>query len=110
MSPFRTRNGSVCPMSFSACFIGPAVPRGVFGGSREYFMFSPCFGMCCCFMWNAVSLLTASMASLMLFLVSRSKVHWSRGLLSIGRRVLGLVQLRGLSLVANPPARINAFS
>jgi hypothetical protein len=45
-----------------------------------------------------------------LFLASRSKIHWSSGLLTIENRVLGLVQLSGLSLVPNPPARIKAFS
>jgi hypothetical protein len=39
----------VSPMSFSAFFIGPPVPRGVFGGSIEYFMLSPHFGIRCCF-------------------------------------------------------------
>jgi hypothetical protein len=46
----------------------------------------------------------------MLFLASLSKIHWRRGLLTIGKRVFGLVQLIGLNLVANPPARIKAFS
>jgi hypothetical protein len=36
-------------MSFSAFFIGPPVPRGVFGGSTEYFMCNPCFGIRFCF-------------------------------------------------------------
>jgi len=45
----------------------------------------------------------------MLFLASLSNVHCSRGLLTIGKRVFGLVQLIGLSLVPKPPARINAF-
>jgi len=31
-------------------------------------------------------------------------------LLTMGKRVLGLVQLSGLSLVPNPHARIKAFS
>jgi hypothetical protein len=30
-------------------------------------------------------------------------------LLSIGKRIFGLVQLSGLNLVARPPARIKAF-
>jgi hypothetical protein len=46
----------------------------------------------------------------MLFLASLSKIHWSSGLFTIRKRVLGLVQLSGLNLVANPPARIKAFS
>jgi hypothetical protein len=45
MSPFKTKNDSEFPMSFSAFFIGPAVPRGVRGGSIEYFTFNPCLGM-----------------------------------------------------------------
>lgn len=45
----------------------------------------------------------------MLFLARFSKVHCSKGLLSIGKSVLGLVQLSGLSLVASPPMRIRAF-
>ena len=45
MSPFKTRKGSVCPMSFSAFFIGPPVPNGFFGGSMEYFIFNPCLGI-----------------------------------------------------------------
>jgi hypothetical protein len=40
---------------------------------------------------------------------SPSKIHCSNGLLTIGKRVLGLLQLNGLSLVANPPAKITAF-
>jgi len=43
MSPFKTMNGSSWPMSFSAFFIGPAVPRGFFGGSIENFIFKPLF-------------------------------------------------------------------
>jgi len=39
----------------------------------------------------------------------RSKIHWSSGLLTIGKRVLGLAQLSGRSLVAKPPAKITAF-
>jgi hypothetical protein len=38
-----------------------------------------------------------------------SKIHSSNGLLTIGKRVLGLEQLSGRSLVAKPPAKINAF-
>jgi hypothetical protein len=63
MSPFKTKKGSVWPMSFSAFFTGPPVPRGVFGGSMEYFIFNPCFGIRWFFMWNAVNPLTASIAS-----------------------------------------------
>jgi hypothetical protein len=75
MSPFSTRKGSVCPMSFSAFFIGPPVPRGVLGGSIEYFMLSPCLGIRWFFMWKAVSPFTASIASLMSWLESRSNIH-----------------------------------
>jgi len=32
-----------------------------------------------------------------------------RGTLANGKRILGLAKPRGLSLVAKPPARINAF-
>jgi hypothetical protein len=45
MSPFKTKKGSEWPMSFSAFFMGPPVPRGFFGGSMEYFMRNPCFGI-----------------------------------------------------------------
>ena len=45
----------------------------------------------------------------MLFLASLSNVHCNNGLLTIGRRIFGLVQLNGLSLVPKPPARIKAF-
>jgi hypothetical protein len=97
-------------MSFSAFFIGPPVPRGVFGGSMAYFMLSPCLGIRWFFMWNAVSALTANIASLTLLLASLSKIHCSSILLTMGKRILGLVQLSGLSLVPDPPARIKAFS
>jgi len=50
------------------------------------------------------------MASSILFLTSLSRVHCSKGLLTTGKRIFGLVQLRGLSLVPKPPARINAFN
>jgi hypothetical protein len=76
----------------------------------EYFMRNPCFGIRFCLMWKAVSPLTARIASLMLFLAILSRIHSRSGLLTMGKRVLGLVQLNGLSLVANPPARITAFS
>jgi hypothetical protein len=38
-----------------------------------------------------------------------SKIHSSKGLLTIGKRVLGRLQLRGRNLVAKPPAKITAF-
>ena len=47
MSPFSTRKGSELPKSFSAFFTGPAVPSGVLGGSMEYFMRKPFFGIRC---------------------------------------------------------------
>ena len=56
-----------------------------------------------------VSALTARMASSTPPSANRSKIHCSSGLLTIGKRVLGLEQLRGRSLVAKPPAKINAF-
>jgi len=46
----------------------------------------------------------------MSFLESLSMIHSTIGLLSTGNRILGLVQLNGLNLVANPPARIKAFN
>src|SRR3972149_10161531 len=109
MSPFKTKNGSEWPVSFSAFLIGPAVPRGFFGGSSEYFTVNPLFGIRCCLTLYSVSWLTARIASLTLFLANRSKIHWSNGLLTIGKRVLGLVQLSGLNLVPNPPARHKGF-
>src|SRR4030065_2296278 len=51
----------------------------------------------------------ASIASLILCLASLSYVHWRSGLWRTGNSILGLVQLRGRSLVAKPPARISAF-
>jgi hypothetical protein len=45
----------------------------------------------------------------MLLRASLSKVHCNRGLLTIGKSILGLVQLNGLSLVPKPPARITAL-
>ncbi len=109
MSPFMTRKSSLCPSSFSAFFTGPAVPKGVFTGSQEYFTCKPCFGIRACFMLRAVCWFTASMISVMPSWASFSKIHCSKGLLRIGKRVLGLVQLKGLRRVANPPARITAF-
>ncbi len=50
------------------------------------------------------------MISVIPCLSKRSNVHSSNGLLSIGNRIFGRVQLRGLSRVAKPPARINAFT
>jgi hypothetical protein len=50
------------------------------------------------------------MASSTSLLASLSKIHSSNGLLTIGKRVLGLEQLSGRSLVAKPPAKINPFS
>jgi len=47
--------------------------------------------------------------SLTLCFASRSKVHCNSGLLVMGRRIFGLVQLNGLSLVPKPPARTTAF-
>ena len=49
------------------------------------------------------------MASSTPLLANPSKIHSSKGLLTIGKRVLGLAQLSGLSLVAKPPAKITAF-
>ena len=49
------------------------------------------------------------MTSSIPFRASLSNVHCNRGLLTIGKSILGLVQLNGLSLVPNPPARITAF-
>ncbi len=60
-------------------------------------------------MYSAVCWLTASITSVMPSLASFSKIHCSKGLLIIGNRVLGLVQLSGLNLVPKPPARIKAF-
>jgi hypothetical protein len=54
--------------------------------------------------------LTANIASLMLSWARRWKIHSSKGLFTIGKSVLGRVQLRGLNLVPNPPASIKAFS
>ena len=86
------------------------MPSGFLGGSREYLISSPFLGIFCSLIRASVWWLTASMASLMSCVISLSKVHWSNGLLSMGKRLLGLVQLNGLSLVPNPPARISAFS
>jgi len=44
------------------------------------------------------------------FLASLSKVQSKMGLFITGKRSFGLVQLRGRSLVPNPPAKISAFS
>ncbi len=96
-------------MRFSAFFIGPPVPSGFFEGSREYVIFSPCFEGLYCFMATSVWRLTAIIASFILFLASLSKAHSISGLLTIGKRILGLVQLNGLSLVPKPPARMTAF-
>src|SRR5512139_277013 len=41
---------------------------------------------------------------------SLSRIHSSNDLLTMGKSVLGLVQLSGLSRVPNPPARITAFN
>ena len=85
------------------------MPSGFLAGSREYLTSSPFLGIFSSFIRASVWWLTASIASLISCVTSLSKVHWSNGLLSIGKRVLGRVQLNGLSLVANPPARISAF-
>jgi len=50
------------------------------------------------------------MTSFIPLLASLSKVHSSKVLLTIGNRILGLVQLSGLNLVPKPPARIKAFN
>lgn len=109
MSPFKTKKGASWPMRFSAFFIGPPVPSGFFGGSREYVIFSPCLEGLYCFIATSVWKLIAIIASFTLFLASLSKVHSISGLLTIGKRILGLVQLNGLSLVPKPPARMTAF-
>ena len=85
------------------------MPSGFLGGSREYVTSSPFLGIFSSFIRASVWWLTARIASFTSCVMSLSKVHWRSGLLSMGNRVLGRVQLSGLSLVANPPARISAF-
>ena len=54
--------------------------------------------------------LTAKVTPLIPVLANRSNVQSSKGLLRIGNRSFGLVQLRGLNLLPMPPARIIAFN
>ncbi len=54
--------------------------------------------------------LTASTTSFTPLAESLSRVKSRIGLLAIGKRSFGLVQLKGRSLVPNPPAKIKAFN